>query len=76
MVTVEEFIDAPSEELLSQCTKDQLLKIAEHYNIEIEPVDKRLKETLFQVLRENLFKKDVPVHKGQGALSNPTKSDV
>ncbi len=31
MSTVEEFIAFPSEELLGLCTKEQLLKIAEHY---------------------------------------------
>ncbi|TWW53845.1 hypothetical protein D4764_0220310 [Takifugu flavidus] len=40
---VEEFVQSPTEELLDQCTKDQLLKIAEHFGIEI--TDKKLKET-------------------------------
>ncbi len=37
------FIQAPSETLLEQCTKEQLLKIAEHFNIEIGT--NHLKET-------------------------------
>ena len=59
MVTLEAFVECPSEELLIQCTKDQLLKIAETYNIKIESGDKKLKETLVAVLRKQLFEKDV-----------------
>ena len=32
---VDELIRFPSEELLELCTEEQLLKIAEHYKIEI-----------------------------------------
>ena len=32
---VDEFIRFPSEELLELCTKEQLLKIADHYQVEI-----------------------------------------
>ena len=32
---VDEFIRFPSEELLELCTKEQLLEIAEHYQVEI-----------------------------------------
>ena len=44
MVTVEEFVSSPSEDLLMQCTKDQLLKIAETYNIKLESGDKKLRD--------------------------------
>ena len=32
---VESFTQDPSESLLEQCTKEQLLRIAEHYGIDI-----------------------------------------
>ena len=41
---VDTFVDSPSVALLDQCTKDQLLLIAEKYEIEI--LDKRLKESV------------------------------
>lgn len=39
---VKDFVNSPSEELFEQCTKDQLLKIAEHYGIEV--LDHKLKD--------------------------------
>ena len=42
--TVDKFVDSPSVALLDQCTKDQLLLIAEKYEIEI--LDKKLKESV------------------------------
>ena len=33
MAQVEDFLEAPSKLLLEYCTKDQLLKIADHYEI-------------------------------------------
>ena len=58
MVTVEEFVKSPSEELLLQCTKDQLLKIAEEYNVKLESSDKKLKETVYAVVRRHLFRRE------------------
>ncbi|XP_030294105.1 uncharacterized protein LOC115594274 [Sparus aurata] len=52
MAEVAEFVKAPAEELLDKCTKEQLLKIAEHYDIDIS--DKRLKDTVKSILRANL----------------------
>jgi len=48
---VEDFVASPSEELLDNCTKEQLIKIAEHYAIEIDSNDKKLKENLKAVLK-------------------------
>lgn len=50
---VDEFLHSPSDHLLSQCTKDQLLKIAEHYDIDIS--DKRLRDNIKAILRANLL---------------------
>lgn len=41
---VEDFIQTPSVELLEQCTKYKLLKIAEHFGVKVS--DKRLKENI------------------------------
>lgn len=49
---VEDFVQSPSEELLEQCTKEQLVKIAQHYSIEVEP--KRTKENLKSIIKANL----------------------
>lgn len=51
---VDSFIQNPSETLLEQCTKEQLLKIAEHYNIAIE--SNGLKQTMKSILQTNLVK--------------------
>lgn len=42
MAGVEDFVRAPSAEFVEQCTKEQLLKLAEHYNAYVS--DKRLRE--------------------------------
>ena len=44
MAGVEDFFAAPSEVFLDQCTRDQLVKIADHYKICVG--DKRLKENV------------------------------
>lgn len=49
---VEDFVQSPSEELLEQCTKEQLIKIAQNYSIEVEP--KRTKENLRSIIKANL----------------------
>lgn len=57
MVTVEEFIASPSEELLDLCTREQLLKIAESYEIDVG--DKCQKERVKSVLKACLLKNKV-----------------
>ena len=52
MASVDEFVHSPSDHLLNQYTKDQLLKIADHYGIDIG--DKRLKENIKAILKANL----------------------
>lgn len=56
---VDEFIESPSEEILNQCTKDQLLKIADHYKIEISAT--RLKDSVKSILKANLCEEGVLV---------------
>lgn len=41
-----EFISAPSESLLNNLTKDQLVELAGHYEINLVSQDKRLKDNI------------------------------
>uniref|UniRef100_A0AAY3ZYS8 SCAN box domain-containing protein n=1 Tax=Denticeps clupeoides TaxID=299321 RepID=A0AAY3ZYS8_9TELE len=50
MSLADEFIQSPSYELLSRCTKDNLLYIAENYAIDLTSEDKKLKESLFKAV--------------------------
>ena len=53
MAGVEDFVSAPSAEFVEQCTKEQLLKLAEHYNMYV--LDKRLKENVKAIVMANLY---------------------
>ncbi len=55
--TVKAFIEAPSERLLDQCIKDQLVKIANFYSVDVG--DKRAKETVKANLKVSLLKMKV-----------------
>ena len=50
--TMLDFIGAPSEELLAGFTKDQLLRLGDHYKIEVS--DKRLKDSVWSILAASL----------------------
>ena len=52
MAQVEDFFETPAELFLEDCIKDQLLKIADHYEFVIS--DRRLKETIKSILKANL----------------------
>uniref|UniRef100_A0A8L0DMS3 ribonuclease H n=1 Tax=Oncorhynchus mykiss TaxID=8022 RepID=A0A8L0DMS3_ONCMY len=54
---IDEFIRFPSEKLLDLGTKEQLLKVAEHYNVEIS--DKRLKNSIRLILKANLMESGI-----------------
>ncbi|KAG7471700.1 hypothetical protein JOB18_048960, partial [Solea senegalensis] len=73
MASVDEFLKAPSEELLDHCSREQLLRIAEHFQLEVG--DKRMKENIKNIVKANLvdfgiFKAethvDVPVARSSG----------
>lgn len=51
---VEDFINSPDIALLEKYTKEQLLKIAEHYKINVSSTDKRLKDSVKAVLLEEI----------------------
>lgn len=57
MSLVEEFIKAPSVELLEQCTKDQLVKLAEHF--EVEFTDKCLKKNIKVELKKKMVEEGI-----------------
>ncbi len=57
MALVEAFCETPSEELLDGCTKEQLLKIADHYSVDIS--DKRLKDTVKSILKAKLYEMEI-----------------
>ncbi|XP_050923269.1 uncharacterized protein LOC127139346, partial [Lates calcarifer] len=53
MDLVEEFLKVPTEELLERCSREQLVRIAEHFKMDVG--DKRLKENMRNILKENLL---------------------
>lgn len=53
MASVEDFVKAPSEKLLDRCSREQLVKIAEHFKMDVG--DKRAKENMKQILKTNLL---------------------
>ena len=57
MAGVEDFVRAPSEEFVEQCTKEQLLKLAEVYGIYVS--DKRLKDNVKAIVLANLYDQGV-----------------
>ncbi len=56
---VEEFIGAPSEELLNDLTKDQLLELASHYEIHLISQDKRLKDNIKTLIKTELIERRI-----------------
>ena len=54
---IDELICFPSEDLLDLGTKEQLLKVAEHYKVEIS--DKRLKNSIRLILKANLMESGI-----------------
>ena len=73
MASLDDFFHSPSDHLLNQYTKDQLLKVAEHYEIEIS--DKRLKENIRAILKANLVEAGVLMREEfQPKVTNATLS--
>lgn len=52
-----DFIASPSDELLDQCSKEQLIIIAQHFSVEVD--QRRTKETLKGIIRANLCESGV-----------------
>ena len=68
------FVEAPSEKFLDQCTRDQLVKIAEFYSFDVG--DKRSKETVKTNLKANLVKMKVLGTAEAAPLSAHTKDVI
>ncbi|TKS65190.1 Retrovirus-related Pol polyprotein [Collichthys lucidus] len=64
---VEEFVQHPSGELLEQCTKEQLIKIAQHFSVEVDP--KRTKGNLKSIIKANLQECGVLMDEGGKIVS-------
>lgn len=80
MATLDDFISAPSEELLEQFTKDQLLRLASYYDLEIASSEKRLKESIREALKSMLIEKGVlepvPLSASPENVSRAPQADV
>ncbi len=56
---VEEFISAPSQDLLNDLTKDQLVELAGHYKSNLVSQDKRLKDNIKSLVKMELIDRGV-----------------
>ena len=72
MASIDDFVQSPSDELLNSYKKDQLVKVAEHYDVELS---KNLnKDELLATLKHKLVEKEVlPVL--VGSLKAPEEMD-
>lgn len=68
MPTVEDFAASPSYEALDQCSKDQLLKIAEHYKLQI--TSSFSKDKVKAILKSNLIESGFLLEK-ETPISSP-----
>ena len=66
-------VQSPSDELLNCCSKEQLLKLVEHYDVDIG--EKRLKEEMKGLLRAALMENGVlQIPSGNVAFVVPLQS--
>ncbi len=56
---IEDFFTFPSEILLERCTKEELLQIAERFDVEVTSNDKKLKETLMKTVKDALSERGI-----------------
>ena len=74
MASVEEFLKAPSEELLEGCSREQLVRIAEHYDLDVG--DKRMKENIRNIVKANLIDRGVFVSQPRSVHPVAERADV
>lgn len=67
-----DFIASPSDELLDQCSKEQLIIIAQHFSVEVD--QRRTKETLKGIIRANLCESGVLLDTEDRALGTKKAS--
>ena len=70
MAGIEDFVASPCEELLDSCTKDQLLKVAEKYDIDLSGLSDKRKGNVKALVKMQLIGKGVLVVK-QGESGEP-----
>ncbi|XP_060777490.1 uncharacterized protein LOC132886624 isoform X1 [Neoarius graeffei] len=68
-VEVKDFIASPSEEILDQCTKDQLLKLAEHYQVEVN--GQFAKDKVKAIVKSNLVATGVLIEREPVSITSP-----
>ena len=66
---MEEFVAQPSEEILKTCTKEQLLQIAEHYEIELTSQIKKAKATVYEAVKDFLIDREVMAAKREDPVT-------
>ncbi|KAF3851980.1 hypothetical protein F7725_005335, partial [Dissostichus mawsoni] len=72
MESVEDFVRAPSEELLEGFSREQLICVAEHFHLDVG--DKRLKENIRGIVKANLF--ELGAFKGGKYTVDPSRDSV
>ncbi|KAL7401353.1 hypothetical protein ABVT39_026844 [Epinephelus coioides] len=76
MAEFDAFIAAPSEEALERCTKEQLIKLADHYSVDVG--DRKLKGEIKVALKVKLLElgifRSVPVPLAPPAVSLPVQA--
>ncbi|KAK5921567.1 hypothetical protein CgunFtcFv8_018924 [Champsocephalus gunnari] len=72
MESVEDFVRAPTEELLEGFSREQLIGVAEHFCLDVG--DKRMKENIRGIVRANLF--ELGVFKGGKYTGDPSRDGV
>lgn len=74
MASVEDYLRAPSEELLERCSREQLVKTTEYYELDVG--DKIMKENIRVIVKANLFETGAKRHKLLVAGAGLDVSDV
>lgn len=72
MVTVDDFVAAPSEGLLDSCTVDQLAGIADYYRVDLGGLPDKRKGTIKARIIHQLVEKGVLGAKAEAAMPSPS----
>nr|XP_046250447.1 uncharacterized protein LOC124062051 isoform X4 [Scatophagus argus] len=74
MASVEEFLRAPSEELLESCSREQLVRIADYFSLEVG--DKRMKDNIKSIIKANLVDRGMLGSKKQAVDPEVSQVDM
>lgn len=69
MASVADFVKAPSEYILESCSKEQLVKISEHYKVDVAHL--RLKDQIKSALKISLFESGLFLSKAEFIAPSP-----